>query len=139
MSEENKNRSKFYDLPPNWKEVFKRHGDEGSTIKAVMLELGIGNHVRHSNYMKKHPEYMEAVEDFELRSAVYWENLAKDYAKGNEHLSNTGSVSALQFNMINRRNVGWTNKSVIEQNTTITSDESAVELFTKLLESTKKD
>lgn len=127
-------------LPANWREIMMTNADKGKSVSQTMLALGIKHFNTLAGYKRDIPDFDDAWSEYQVRTNAYYENLAQNYALGDEHLGKFGSFNALKFNMVNR-GINWSDKVEMESSVKVSSDASAVDLFHAVLEASqpKKD
>jgi len=126
------------DLPEGWKEAMIACGMKGKTQRYLQKRVLHIDQKTFDRMRKDEPEFEQAVQEFRAEAAIYWEELAEAYARGDEGVINQFSnFNALKYNIKNRPYVGWHDKEVVESETTIKADDSATKLFAQILEQTK--
>ena len=128
-------RKELSSLRKDWREVMVRLGTEGKTQLHIRKELGIGQHI-FDRFNKEEAEFQEALAEFRLESSIYWTDLAQDFATG-DRINALSNANVLKYNILNRSYIGWHDKQVVEQETTVKADESATDLFKAMLDSAK--
>lgn len=123
-------------LVDDWKEIMISLGSEGKTQVHVQKALGISQPT-FDRMAKEDAKFKEAVREFRQESAIYWTDLAQDFATG-KNITPLANANVLKYNILNRSYIGWNDKQVVEQETTVKADKSATDLFKSMLESTKE-
>ncbi len=128
------------DLPKGWYEKMIECGRKGKTQRYLCTRVLKISQPAFDKLQRNEEDFKEAVEEFRAEAAIYWEELAEAYARGDEKvLSMFSNFNALKYNIKNRSYIGWHDKEVVDHNTTVQADESAHKLFAKILDSTKQD
>lgn len=123
------------ELPENWYDIIVDLGKEGKTQVHIRKALGISQHV-FDRFNKEEPKFTEAILDFRMESSIYWTDLAQDFAKG-DNINALSNANVLKYNILNRSYIGWNDKQVVEQETTVKADQSATDLFKSMLDEAK--
>jgi uncharacterized protein YeaC (DUF1315 family) len=125
MAKVGRKKKEFKDLPADWRETIEELGDNGKTLDHVFMTLGFSEFV-HRRWIVEEPEYIEAIEDFKLRTKCKWIDYGQNMTEGQK-----GNPLAWKFSMQNRHN--WQEKQEVKQDTKVVVEQSATELFQQLI------
>ena len=127
------------DLPKGWKEAMIECGKKGKTQRYLQQRVLKIDQKTFDRLHKEDDEFKKVVREFRAEAAIYWEELAEAYARGDEDVINQFSnFNALKYNIKNRSYIGWHDKEVVESETTLKADESATKLFADIINSSKQ-
>jgi len=124
-------------FPEGWQETIKQIGAEGKTKHHIEKFLGISQHTLE-RIVREEPIVAEAIRQYELESSIFWTDLARDFAKG-ENITALANANVLKYNIKNRPYIGFTDVQEVQQTTTVNAEQSAVDIFAKVMGGIKVD
>ena len=130
MAKRGAKRKTSKSFPEGWQEEIIRLGREGRAQHHIYKLLGISQHT-FERICRDEPEVMKVFEQFRMESAIFWTDLARDHAVGDQKA--LANANVLKYNILNRPYIGWHDKQVVEQETTVKADQSATDLFMSMI------